>query len=460
MFSKETYCERRQKLMQTVGEGVILFLGNSESPRNFLDNIYPFRQDSSFLYFTGLSSPDLALIIDTESGDEILFGDDATIDQIVWMGRQQTIGEMGRSCGLDRAMSLGGLYTYLETIRQKGREVHFLPPYRTDTQLFFSELLEIPPHVLVDGKSDKLIRAIVQQRIYKSDEEISEIEKAVNSSVDMHCTAIQMARPGMKEQELVAAVTKEALSSVGNLSFPVIATINGQTLHNHDYSNTLKEGELLLLDAGAETSMGYAGDLSSTFPVSCAFTQVQKEVYEICLASHEAAIDMLKPGISFKDVYFQAARVIFDGMKSMGLAKGNTEDALLAGAHAMFFPCGLGHMMGLDVHDMESLGEHWVGWNGEQRPDQFGIKSLRLGRILEPGFVLTIEPGIYFIPELIDLWKQQGIHTGFLNYERLEEFKTFGGIRNEEDFLITPDGKRLLGKKKPKTVKEIESLRE
>lgn len=459
MFSKETYCGRREKLLTRVGSGIILLLGNDESPKNYLDNPYPFRQDSNFLYFAGLSFPGLAMLVDTESGEEILFGDDASIDHIVWTGQQVSTSEKAALAGIEDSRPFTSLQPLLDEIRGQKRTIHFVTPYRGQSQLLLAKLLGLPFDKLQNYSSENLIKAIVEQRNYKSEEEIVEIERAVNSSVDMHLAAIRTARPGMKEQEVVAAVTKEALAAGGQLSFPVIGTINGQTLHNHDYTNTLKEGDLFLLDAGAETVMGYAGDLSSTFPVSRQFTPEQKEVYGIALASHEAAIDMLSPGVAFKDIYFQAARVIFDGMKGMGLAKGDTEDALTAGAHAMFFPCGLGHMMGLDVHDMENMGEHWVGWDGEVRPTQFGIKSLRLGRRLEPGFVLTIEPGIYFIPALIDLWRKQGLHEEFLNYEKLEQFKTFGGIRNEEDFLITENGKRLLGKRKPKTVEEVEGLR-
>ena len=271
---------------------------------------------------------------------------------------------------------------------------------------------------------------------------------------------MRMAKPGMLEAEISAEVTRIALAQNGYLSFPVIGTINGQTLHNHYHGNTLQDGQLFLLDAGAETYMGYAGDLSSTFPVGKKFTDEQKEIYNICLAAHNGAIDMLKPGVEFKEVYYQSARIIMQGMKDMGFVKGNIEDALVNGAHAMFFPCGLGHMMGLDVHDMEDLGEVWVGWDGIPKSTQFGLKSLRLGRKLEPGFVLTIEPGIYFIPELIDLWKKNNINTEYFNFEMLDKYRNFGGLRNEEDFLITENGKRLLGKPKPKTIEEVEKERE
>jgi Xaa-Pro aminopeptidase len=268
---------------------------------------------------------------------------------------------------------------------------------------------------------------------------------------------MRMAKPGITEAQIAAAVHEVALAAGGQIAFPIIATINGQTLHNHYHGNILKDGDLFLLDAGAETAMGYAGDLSSTTPVSGKFTSRQIDIYSICLDSHNSSIQMLKPGVPFKDVYYESARVIARGLKDLGLMKGNIEDALVNGAHALFFPCGLGHMMGLDVHDMEDLGEVYVGYSGEAKSTQFGLKSLRLGRKLEPGFVLTIEPGIYFIPELIDQWKAKGHNAEFINFDKVEEYRTFGGLRNEEDFLITNDGCQLLGKKKPKSIQDVEA---
>ena len=301
-----------------------------------------------------------------------------------------------------------------------------------------------------------MVLAVIKQRNYKSDEEIIEIEKAVDTTVEMHLAAMRMARPGMTEAQIAAEVEKIALAENGCISFPVIATINGQTLHNHYHGNTLKDGNLFLLDAGAETSMGYAGDMSSTFPVGKTFTSRQKDIYQVALNSHEKAISMLKPGVAFKEIYLESAREVLCGMKDLGFVKGNIDDAVTKGAHAMFFPCGLGHMMGLDVHDMEDLGEQYVGYDNEAKSTQFGMKSLRLGRKLEPGFVLTIEPGIYFIPQLIDKWKSEKHLTEFLNFDKLEEYKNFGGCRNEEDFLITEDGYRLLGKPLPKTIEDVE----
>jgi Xaa-Pro aminopeptidase len=305
----------------------------------------------------------------------------------------------------------------------------------------------------------ELVQAVVDLRNIKSDDEVKEIEKAVDVSVDMHVAAMKMARPGMKESELAAAVQQVAVAAGGQISFPIIMTINGQTLHNHYHGNTIKSGDMVLCDCGAETALNYSGDLSSTFPVDPTFTARQKEVYEITLRSHDAALKMLAPGVPFRDVHLAACREIVVGLSEMGLMKGNPDEAVAAGAHAMFFPCGTGHMMGMDVHDMEDLGEVYVGYAGEPKSTVFGLKSLRLARPLEPGFVVTIEPGIYFIPELIDMWKAEGKFTQFFNYDKIEAYKNFSGIRNEEDVLITKDGYRVLGKRKPKTIAEVEALR-
>jgi len=321
------------------------------------------------------------------------------------------------------------------------------------------ELMGVPLCAMETMASQALIRAVVDQRIYKSDQEVAEIEMAVNTSVGMHATAMTTALPGMTEARVAAEVERVAKGFGHRLAFPVIATINGQTLHNHDHGNTLNPGQLFLLDAGAETAMGYAGDLSSTFPVGPTFTGKQRKVYEIALRAHEKAVSMLAPGAPFKEIHLAASLEIARGMKDLGLMKGNMESAVAAGAHAMFFPCGLGHMMGLDVHDMENLGEEWVGYDGKPKSGQFGLKSLRLARTLEKGFVLTIEPGIYFSPELMDLWQRENRFTEFLNYDRLREYRNFGGIRNEENYLITATDHRLLGKPKPKSVKEVETLR-
>jgi Xaa-Pro aminopeptidase len=307
--------------------------------------------------------------------------------------------------------------------------------------------------------STQLIQAVVAQRNYKSEEEVVEIERAVATSVSMHEAAIRMARPGMKEMEISAEVERVAMAAGGSIAFPVIATINGQILHNHSHGNTISEGDLFLLDTGAQTASGYAGDLTTTFPVSPRFSDRQKVIYQIMLSAYDAAVSALAPGIPNRDVHFTACRTIFEGMKDLGIMKGDTDEALGAGAHAMVMPHGIGHMMGMDVHDMENLGEAYVGYAGEERSAQFGLKSLRLTRPLEPGFVLTIEPGVYFIPQLIDLWKSEGRLDEFIEYDELEKWRHFGGVRNEEDYLITADGARRLGPRKPQTVDDLEALR-
>ena len=337
------------------------------------------------------------------------------------------------------------------------RKIHFTPPYRSENKIKLFSWLGILPDKQQKSASIELTKAIINQRNYKSADEILEITKAVNVSVDMHKLAMRMAKPGITEAQISAAVHEVAMASGGNTSFPVIATINGQTLHNHYHGNILKKNDLFLIDAGAEVEMGYCGDLSSTIPVSGKFTSKQRDIYNICLDSHNTAIDMLKPGVKFKEVHLKSACVIVNGLKDLGIMKGNVEDAVQNGAHALFFPCGLGHMMGLDVHDMEDLGEMYVGYNGVPKSKQFGLKSLRLGRELEPGFVLTIEPGIYFIPELIDTWKATNYNAEFIDFNKLEEYKTFGGLRNEEDFLITESGYQLIGKEKPKSIEAVEA---
>lgn len=457
MFSTEIYIQRRAKLRKTVTSGLILLPGNDESPMNYADNGYHFRQDSTFLYFFGIQHPFLAGILDCDTGDEILFGNDLTVEDFVWMGPQPTLAAQALQVGITKTGDLASLVVLLEEARAKGRKIHFLPPYRPENKIKLFEWLGVPPNEAKMSASLELIMGVVNQRNYKSAEEIIEIKKACDISVDMHTLSMRMAKPGVSEARIAAAVHEVALAAGGQIAFPIIATINGQTLHNHYHGNTLKAGDMFLLDAGAETAMGYAGDLSSTTPVSGKFTSRQRDIYNICLDSHNTAISMLKPGIPFREVYFESARVIVRGLKDLGLMKGNVDDALQNGAHAMFFPCGLGHMMGLDVHDMEDLGEVYVGYGGEPKSTQFGLKSLRLGRKLEPGFVFTIEPGIYFIPELIDQWKASRHNSEYINFDKVETYRNFGGLRNEEDFLVTETGCELLGKPKPKRIEDVEA---
>lgn len=459
MFPRHTYESRRSTLMSRFDGGLLLLLGNSESPMNYADNCYPFRQDSTFLYYFGLDQPDLAAVMDVDAGTTVLFGDELTIDHIVWMGDLPSLASRAESVGVTDTRPSGDLAEIMGRAVTAGRAVHFLPPYRPEAKLELQHLLALTPEEVTREASEVFIKAVVAQRAYKSAEEVAEIERAVATSVGMHEAAIRMARPGMKEMDIAAEMERMALASGGRVAFPVIATINGQTLHNHYHGNPLSEGDLFLLDTGAETAMGYAGDLTTAFPVSPRFSERQKTIQEIVLGSYDAAVAALAPGVPNREVHFTACRAIFEGMKALGIMKGDTEEALAAGAHAMVMPHGIGHMMGLDVHDMENLGEAHVGYAGETRSTQFGLKSLRLARPLEPGFVLTIEPGIYFIPQLMDLWRAEGRHASFINYDELVKWKDFGGVRNEEDYLITPDGARRLGPRKPQTVEEIEKLR-
>lgn len=457
MFSKETYMQRRALLKKTVGSGILLFLGNDEHGLNYADNAFRYRQDSTFLYFFGLSFSGLSAIIDIDEDKDIIFGDELTIDHIVWMGTQPTLREKSELVGVTHTMPSNTIVDYLHKAAQKGQPIHYLPPYRAEHSLKLLALLGVS--VGHEEASLDFIRAIIKQRSYKSAEEIVEIEKACDITADMHIAAMKVVRPGMKEYEVAAALEAVAAAAGADLSFPTIATINGQTLHNHYHGNTVKPGDLFLIDAGAEIPMGYAGDMSSTIPADKTFTLRQKEIYDLQVAMHLESVKALKPGIPFVDVYDLSARVMVEGMKQLGLMKGNADDAVREGAHALFYPHGLGHMMGLDVHDMENLGEVWVGYDGKPKSTLFGRKSLRLARPLETGFVHTIEPGIYFIPELIDLWKEEKRFADFINYDAVEAYKNFGGIRNEEDYLITETGARRLGKKIPLTTDEVEALR-
>jgi len=460
MFPAKVYIERRKRLTQQLQSGIILLLGNEESSMNYADNTYHFRQDSSFLYFFGLDHASLAGVIDIDEQKSTIFGNDLTIDDVVWMGTQSTIKERSLKVGIENTSPLGMLEDLLLAAKQKNRKIHFLPPYRPENKLKIFDLLGIHPSEVNNSASVELIQAIVDQRAIKTDEEIGEIEKAVNTTVDMHLAAMKMTKPGIYEREIAGAMYDIAVASGGQLAYPIIATVHGETLHNHHYGNQLKSGDMLLIDAGAESPLHYSGDLSSTAPVDKKFTERQKEIYNVSLTAHEAAIAALKPGLKFKDIHLLACRTIAEGMKDLGMMKGNLDDAVEQGAHALFFPCGTGHMMGLDVHDMEDLGEVYIGYDGKPKSTQFGLKSLRLARELQPGFVLTIEPGIYFIPELIEMWKNENKFADFINYDKVEKYKDFGGIRNEEDYVITEDGYRLLGKPLVKTIEEVEAVQE
>lgn len=457
MFSKETYMERRRQLSKTMGSGLLLFLGNDEQGLNYADNTFRYRQDSSFLYYFGISEAGLAAVIDVDNDTTTIFGDELTIDSIVWMGTLPTLHERAERVGVADVKPSAALASVIADARARGRKIHFLPPYRAEHQVKLLSLMGLLPDAQIG--SIPFIRAIVEQRNHKTAEEIEEIEKACDVTADMHITAIRTVRPGLHEYDIVAEMLHVAHKANCEESFATIATVNGQTLHNHYHGNIIKPGDLFLIDAGAELPSGYCGDMSSTVPADPRFTTRQREVYEIQNNMHRVAVAALRPGIPYMEVYDISAIAMVEGMKQLGLMKGDPVEAVKQGAHALFYPHGLGHMMGLDVHDMENFGERWVGYAGAEKSTQFGRKSQRLAIPLEPGFVFTVEPGIYFIPDLIDLWKAEKKFTDFINYDVVETYRNFGGIRNEEDYLITPDGARRLGKKIPLTPDEVEALR-
>ena len=458
MFSKETYINRRAVLRSKVESGICIFLGNNLIGMNYAGNEYPFRQDSSFLYYWGLDYPGLSAIIDVDGGDEIIFGNELTIDDIVWTGTMPTLRDNAALVGVIDTRPLNDFKKYVDTAIAQGRKVRFLPPYRGEQQVRIQELLGIYPALQAEQADLEFIKAIVDMRNHKTPEEVEAIEEAVDISTRMHLIAYRMVRPGIHESEIAAAVLEEACMHPGcSLAFPTIATVAGHVLHNHGFVHQLREGEIFLLDAGAENALHYAGDLSSSMPVSDRFTEKQELIYNIHLRSFDAAVRELRPGNPYRNAHLAAAETIAEGMIDLGLMKGNPRDIAESGAYALVFPCGTGHMVGLDVHDMENLGEQYVGYaDGEAKSTQFGFKSLRLARPLEPGYVFTIEPGIYFIPELIDLWKAEGRFKDFINYDKFEEWKGFTGLRNELNYLITESGVRQLGNiKKPMTLEEV-----
>ncbi len=461
LFDKSVYTNRRDVLKKKITSGIILLLGNEETGMNYKDNWYPFRQDSTFLYYFGINTAGLAAIIDVDSGEEIIFGNELTIEDIVWTGPLPSIKEMAEAVGVRFTQSYSNISSVLSKSLTSGRKIHFIPPYRSENKIKLASWLNLSVEGLVENVSIQLIKAIVSQRAIKETCEIAEMDAATSITADMHLAAMQYAKPGMKEFEIIAKVKEEAYANNASISFNPIVTIHGETLHNLYCGNTIKEGQMVLCDAGASNDMNYAGDLTCTFPVGKSFTTKQKEIYQIVLHAHQTSVAMLKPGVLFKDVYLNAAQKIVEGMQSLGVMKGDANEAVAAGAHAIFFQCGLGHMIGLDVHDMEDLGEPYVGYTDTiKKSTQFGMKSLRLGRALEPGFTLTVEPGIYCIPHLMDQWKAENKVTNFINYNALEAYRDFSGIRVEEDYLITENGARLLGKKLPITIEEVEAIRQ
>jgi len=458
MFPEKVYTGRRSKLHEMMGNGILLFPGNEESAMNYKSNTYRYRQDSSFLYFFGISKPGFCGWCDVDSGEDRLYGDDFTIDDIIWMGAQPSVKELAAGVGVQHTGSVSDLERALRTALQSGRRVHILPPYRGDHVIRLSGLMGVDCGQVAGHVSEELIRAVVKLRAAKDRYEIEEMERALEVTGMMHITGMKMAFPGNYERDLAGTIEGIALASGGAVSYPVILSMDGQIMHNHEHGNELAEGRIVVCDAGSETEMGYAGDITRSYPVGGKFNLQQKEIYEIVLEANVKTMEASGPGIPYRNIHLMAARIIADGLKALGLMKGDMEEAVAAGAHALFFPHGLGHMIGLDVHDMEGLGENYVGYSDQiKRSDQFGLAYLRMGRELEPGFVVTNEPGCYFIPELIDIWKKEKKFEQFINYGRLDAYRGFGGIRIEDNVLITSDGMRILGTPIPKTVQEVEA---
>ncbi|ADQ17035.1 peptidase M24 [Leadbetterella byssophila DSM 17132] len=447
LFSKDVYIRRRSQLREAVPQGQILIMGNNEAPMNYTANAYRFRQDSNFLYFFGINMPGLAGLID--GNKTIIFGHELTLDDIIWEGPVEPLSSFAEKVGVTEIHPLEDLPKFI-----KKDEVHYLPPYRGDRSIFLKETLGISQAPSVD-----LIKAVVAQRAIKSSEEIAEMSAAVNISGAMHVAAMKACKPGKMEYEIVAEILRTVKMQNAELSYPIILSVNGQTLHNHFHGNQMHAGQLMLNDSGAETEMYYAGDITRTYPVSGKFTTQQKDIYEIVLKMEVDSIEAMKPGVSYRDIHLHANRILIEGLKGLGLLQGDVDTMVSEGVGGMFMPHGLGHAIGLDVHDMEDLGEQYVGYKeGLERSTQLGLKSLRFAKELETGNVLTVEPGCYFIPELISKYKEEGKFKEFVNYSRLESYLQFGGVRIEDNVLVTENGHQILGNPIPKTVAEIENI--
>jgi Xaa-Pro aminopeptidase len=456
MMDSATYRERRQVLRQAVPDGAILLMGSAPAPRNYRDNVYPrYRQDSSFLYYIGVSEEGMAALL-LPDGREVLYGRAEHPDDLIWFGPHMKVKDHAAAAGITETGEMDGLGEALAELIAKGVTIHYLPPYREDRTVALVGLLGRSLEEVGKGHSEELVKAMVAQREIKTEAEIAEIEEALAVTAGMYQAAMATAAPGRTEAEVAAALIAVAHSRDRDTSFPPIVSVHGEVLHNTSYANTLAAGDLLLIDSGAESARYYASDITRTFPVSGRFTPEQAEIYEIVLHMQSTAIANASPRLSNRELHLQAARVAADGLKQIGLMQGDSDAAVEAGAHALFFPHGLGHMMGLDVHDMEDLGDI-VGYpEGEARSPQFGLSFLRLAKQLAPGFVITIEPGIYFVPALIDKWQGEGLHKDFICYDKVQRLRSFGGIRIEDDVLITETGARVLGPGIPKTINEVE----
>ncbi len=448
MFAKEIYVQRRAELKQRVGEGLILLFGNNDAPNNYPANTYRFRQDSNFLYFFGQKREGLAGVIDIDNNKEYIFGDDIDIDDIIWFGYVPSVSELAAEVGVSNTAPMAQLKTVIDSALAKGQQIHFVPQCRHDLMIQLSDLVGIHPLQSKEKASVKLIKAIVDMRAIKKAEEIAELKKAADIGYLMHTTAMKTCAPGLSEKYVAGVIEGLAMSHGDRYSFQSILSMHGEIQHGYPSHTPMEAGRLMLCDAGAESIENYCSDNTRVTPISGKFTQRQRDIYGAVEAAHDWVIENSKPGVKWLDMHLGAARIITEHLKAIGLMKGNTEDAVREGAHAMFFPHGLGHMMGMDVHDMEGLGQNYVGFDDEVQPStQFGLNCLRCGRRLQPGFVMTDEPGVYFIPHLIDLWRSEKKHMDFINYDAVEPFKDFGGVRLEDDIIITETGCEVIGDK-------------
>ncbi len=462
MFDKQTYIRRRAEIKRLVGNGVILFFGNNEAPANYPANAYaPMRQDSSFLYYFGQHRDGLVGVIDVDNDEEWLLGDDIDIEDIVWMGFVPSVADLAAEVGITKTAPMAQLEKMVNgqwsTVNK-----HFLPPYRHDTKIQIMDLLGIHPSKQKEAASLDLIKAVVKMRSTKEPQEIEAIERACDVGYEMHTTAQRLIRPGVTERFIGGQVDGIARSLAQGVSFATIFSQHGEIMHGNPSSALLEDGRIVICDAGCELD-DYCSDNTRTMPVNGKFTQRQLEIYSIVEECHDYVLEVAKPGVKYMDVHFAVCRLMSERLKELGLMKGDVDEAVAAGAHAMFLPHGLGHMMGMDVHDMEGIGQIYVGFDDETRPnlEQFGTNCLRMGRRLQEGFVVTDEPGIYFIPHLIDLWRKEGHCREFLNFDLLETYKDFGGIRIEDDLLITANGCRFLGTKRiPYHPEELETFME
>ena len=458
LFDPGVYRRRRQELMARVDSGLLLFVGNQPCPINYPANQYPFRQDSSFLYYWGIDEPGLAAILDLDTGKEVLFGTDPCVQDLVWTGPRPGLNENAGRVGVQQSGSPAELADLVEKALKVGRKVHYLPPYRQATSVFLSELLGVRLSKVRDSYSVDLTKAVIKQRSVKGPEEIEQIESALELTAQMHHHAMALTRPGVYEREVVAAMQAMVYAKAGcRMAYEPIFTRNGQIMHNLWHHCRLTKGDLVINDAGAESELHYASDITRTLPVGGRFNTRQKEIYMIVDQALEACVAKLRPAVAFWDLHLEAGTIVSRGLVEMGLMKGDPREIVRQGAHTMFFPVGLGHMLGLDVHDMEGLGEDMVGYDERyKRDERFGFCHLRLAKAVEKGYVVTIEPGIYFIEELIGRWRQQGLFKDFINYSQVEKWQGFGGVRLEEDVLVTEKGSRILGPPIARTVSDVE----